>query len=63
MVLLNRHYLSLDPSGTHNLTVYWKAVGIPAADKVCTSAAMCENMRVLSRRVGVGAEYLNLLQC
>ena len=36
VVLLNRHSSSLEPSGTHNLTAYWKAIGIPVPDMVRT---------------------------
>ena len=34
VVMLNRHFLSLHPSGTHNMSVHWKTVGIPSADMV-----------------------------
>ena len=34
VVLLNRHFLIIHPSGAHNLTVHWKSIGIPAADMV-----------------------------
>ena len=46
VVLLNRHYLSLHPSGAHNMTVHWKSIGIPAADMVRKSVlprmALCD---------------------
>ncbi|KAK9834833.1 hypothetical protein WJX81_002251 [Elliptochloris bilobata] len=32
VVLLNRHFMSDNRAGTHNMTAFWKAIGIPPAE-------------------------------